>query len=148
KKLHNIVTNKPHARQQAELGLLRMVIENPEYLEAVRPELGKKFFMNNGCQHILDAFQCRISNGDCKPAVLANDLNDDDQHLLGAVMAGELPEGDRDVLLKDYIRTIKLSDKRQQKRDLLADLDAAERAGDLKRANELMIVINNLMKTP
>lgn len=148
KKLHNIVTNKPHARQQAELGLLRMVIENPEYLEAVRPELGERFFVNNGYQHILDAFQCRVSNGDCKPAFLANDLNDDDQHLLGAVMAGELPEGDREVLLKDYMRTIKLSDKRQQKRDLLADLDAAERAGDLKRATELMIVINNLMKTP
>ncbi|RJX21005.1 MAG: DNA primase [Desulforudis sp.] len=148
KKLHNIVTNKPHARQQAELGLLRLVIENPDYVDDVRRELGEKFFLNRGCQHIFETFLYRIGNGECQAAVLANDLSDDDQRLLGSILASERPEGDAAVLLRDYIRTIKRTDKRQQKQDLLADLGAAERAGDLERASELMLAINNLTKTP
>ncbi len=148
KKLHNIVTNKPHARQQAELGLLRLVIENPDYVDDVRRELGEKFFLNRGCQHIFETFLYRIGNGECQAAVLANDLSDDDQRLLGSILASERPEGDAAVLLRDYIRTIKRTDKRQQKQDLLADLGVAERAGDLERASELMLAINNLTKTP
>lgn len=148
KKSHNIVTNKPHARQQAEHGLLRLVIDNPDFVVTLKKELGESFFLNRGYQRIFDAYVRRLGDAKCSPAVLANDLEDEDQHLLGAVLAEELPGEDLNALLQDFVRTIKRDNLRRQKQELLADLAAAERSGNLERAAEITLAIQKLTKTP
>jgi len=149
KNMHNILTTPSQVREKTETGLLRLVLQNPPFLETVRQELGEYQFRDARYQRIYDAWWRRRDRPGFEPALLANYLEDGDQQVLMALMGLESPEeGNLGAELAAYIRAVKRLDYREQLRELLNDVAAAERAGDPDRVNRLMRKIQEISKTP
>lgn len=149
KNMHNILTTPSQVREKTETGLLRLVLQNPPFLETVRQELGEYQFRDARYQRIYDAWWRRRDRPGFGPALLANYLEDGDQQVLMALMGPESPEeGNLGAELAAYIKAVKRLDYREQLRELLNDVAAAERAGDPDRVNRLMRKIQEVSKTP
>jgi len=150
KNMHNILTKPSQVREKTETGLLRLVLQNPPFLETVKQELGEYTFRNARYQRIYDAWLRRRERPGFAPALLANYLEDDDQQVLTALMGLEIPgEGENlRAELSAYIKAVKRLDHKEQLRELLNDVAAAEKAGDRDRVNRLMRKIQELSKTP
>ncbi|WP_334111311.1 toprim domain-containing protein, partial [Thermodesulfitimonas autotrophica] len=152
KNMHNILklTKPSQVREKTETGLLRLVLQNPPFLETVKQELGEYVFRDARYQRIYDAWLRRRDRPGFEPALLANYLEDDDQQVLTALMGLETPgEGENlRAELSAYIKAVKRLDHKEQLRELLNDVAAAEKAGDRDRVNRLMRKIQELSKTP
>jgi len=140
KKLHNMIGKRPSARQKAEAGLLYLMLENPALIDSVRQELGDDFFADPGHQRIFDTLVRRAGEAGFRPALMANYLEEGDAALLSALLAGERPPGEA----QDLIEALRRLRARETKRALLADLAAAERAGDREQVNRLLLAIKEL----
>lgn len=140
KKPHNMITKRPQAKQQAEAGLLYLMLENPALIDMVRQELGETFFTEAGYQHIFDTLVRRAGEPGFQPALLANYLEEADAVLLSGLLAGVRPLDEPQDLI-DALRRLRTRETRQA---LLADLAAAERAGDREQVNRLVLAIKEL----
>lgn len=140
-KRHNIVIKgRP---EQLEAGLLRLLLEDAGLIPQVRAELGETFFKHSGYQRIFDTI-LRMGDRFSGPATLANYLEEEEQNILCALLADELAPGDRKRMAEDYIAALKRAQRRDRRQKLLADLAAADRAGDSLRVAELLQEIQRL----
>jgi len=142
-KRHNIVIKERQAARQVEAGLLRLMLEDPALVSKAREELGDNFFKHRGYRQILDTI-IRLGNDCPSVAVLTNYLEEEEQNLLAALLADELPPGDREQMARDYIAALKRAHHREQRQELLRDLAAADRAGDDLRVARLLLEIKRL----
>ncbi|MDI6711103.1 MAG: DNA primase [Bacillota bacterium] len=140
KKLHNMIGKRPPARQKAEAGLLYLILENPALIDTVRQELGEAFFADAGHQRIFDTLVRRAGEPGFQPALLVNYLGENDAALFSGILARERPLGEP----RDLIEALRRLRARETKRALLADLAAAERAGDREQVNRLLLAIKEL----
>jgi len=140
---HNILVKERRAARRVEAGLLRLMLEDPGLVPRVREELGDTFFKHPGYQRILDTI-IRLGNDFPGAATLTNYLEEEEQNLLCALLAEELPPGDREQMARDYIAALKRAQHREQRQKLLADLAAADRAGDGLRVARLLLEIKRL----
>ncbi|MGQ9755703.1 MAG: DNA primase [Desulfotomaculales bacterium] len=142
-KRHNTLIKERQVAQQVEAGLLRLMLEDPALVPKVREELGEDFFKHRGYRQILDTI-IRLGNDCPSVAVLTNYLEEEEQNLLAALLADELPPGDREQMARDYIAALKRAQRREQRQELLRDLAAADRAGDGLRVARLLLEIKRL----
>lgn len=158
KKMHNIaikLSQPSRAREKAETGVIHTILQNPLLLEMVRQELGEVFFRDARYQRIFDSclrYERRevrsemLEDGSFVPALLANYLEEADQEVFNALMGLELPGEDLRSELVAYIKAIKRLNTKEEMRELLNDVAAAEKAGDRKRVDRLMREIQELSK--
>ncbi|MEW5762729.1 MAG: DNA primase [Bacillota bacterium] len=142
-KIHNIVIKERRNVEHIEAGLLRLLLEDAGLLPEIRAELGDTFFRHPGYQRILDTI-IRLGNDVLSPATLSNYLGEEEQNLLSALLAGEPPPGDRKRMAQDYIAALKRWQRRDRRQQLLADLVAADRAGDGPRVARLLLEIKEI----
>ncbi|MEW6727509.1 DNA primase [Desulforudis sp. 1088] len=143
KNLHNIIIKRPQARQRAEAGLLYQAIENPACIEIARQELGDQFFTDASYQRIFNVLVRHATQPGFKPALLATYLDEADQAAFSALMSG-FGEIEARPGLSELIPALKRLIAKEKRQALLADLAAAEQAGDHEQAARLKIAINQL----
>jgi DNA primase len=139
---HRLSNNPRDARTQAETGLLRLALENRQWLQLIVNELGQKFFQNQDYQSI---FEIYLDSDEESLAKLFNLLPETKQPVLSQLMMLEIPEVNLDQILKDYIHTIKRLSNKAKLDQLLAQLAQAERVGDTEMVKKLSREINLTM---
>lgn len=134
-----IVNNKHNieqdAREKAERGLLKIVLESPGFIRQVQEELKGDFFRRPGYQNIYDSF---LNSDDFQLSKLFEQVKEEEQSLLSGLLAEEKPEGNPHRLLEDYIHIIKRGMKRERREKILQEINRAEKAGDQELVVKLL----------
>ncbi|MBO8128648.1 MAG: DNA primase [Peptococcaceae bacterium] len=146
KKLHNIGIRQTSARQKAEAGLLRSIIEDISLVDTVRQELGETFFTNVSYQRIFDVLLRRKKQTGFQPAMLANYLEEREQQALSALLA-ETPPEEGILTFNDCLAALKRLHRQEMRRQLQLDLAAAEKAGNQELVRELLRAKQDILKT-
>ncbi|WP_333871406.1 DNA primase [Desulforamulus putei] len=141
---NSLSTAQPRdARSHAEAGILRFALENKVWLERIVAELGREFFQNRDYQGIFDAY---LASGVEQPLSGLFDLLDEPrQRVLSSILVQEIPGENIDQMVTDFITTIKKSSEKARLENLLAQLAAAERAGDTEKVRSLSRQIHMTM---
>lgn len=128
---HNILsdTKKPNAREKAEAGLLRLIIEDPSLVVTVLGKLGPEPFSSNNYHKLFKQVQKAINKPVYQLAELFNYLEDEEQTLLSYILTLEIPGENREQVVSDYIEYISRCNRQERRMILLQEISKAEKSG-------------------
>lgn len=130
---HNIIINKENklnSREKAEIGLLKLVLEDPSIVEIIFSELGEEPFRNTNHKNIFNQFLMILKEPYYQPAKIFNHLKDDEQTLLSQFLTHDIPGENRAQIMKDYMESIHRSNRQERRETLIKEIGDAERSGD------------------
>ncbi|MEW6447375.1 MAG: DNA primase [Bacillota bacterium] len=137
--------NTSDAREKAEAGILRILLEKPGLLEKVEAFGGSELFSKEQYRRIYLTLPEAGTVEGLRLPVLFSRLAEDDQSTVAALLCDPMPE-DAEALLVDFVTLIRRRERRKKRRDLLLELGAAEKAGDVELTQRLLYEISALMK--
>lgn len=140
KNKHNILSrsDQSSARDKAERGILRLILEDPALGKAVLEERGESFFYQSVYRKIFNLCLNATGPGAYRPAMIFKHLTDDEQKLLSGLLMEEIPGGDLVQILRCLIEAIDRINIKEHKEQLLRKIAAAEKAGDQERLAQLL----------
>ncbi|MDF9409258.1 DNA primase [Pelotomaculum isophthalicicum JI] len=130
---HNIIINKENklnSREKAEIGLLKLVLEDPSIVEIIFSELGEEPFRNTSHKNIFKQFLMILKEPYYQPAKIFNHLKDDEQTLLSQFLTHDIPGENRAQIMKDYLESIHRCNRQERRETLIKEIGDAERSGD------------------
>ncbi|OPX87090.1 DNA primase [Pelotomaculum sp. PtaB.Bin117] len=129
---HNRIndTKKASAREKAEAGLLRLILEEPSLVAIVMEKLGPVPFSINSYYKLLQKVQEAFNRPVYQPAELFNYLGDDEQTLLSYLLTREIPGEDRVQMINSYVEFISRCNRQERRRMLLQKINEAEKSGE------------------
>ncbi|MDD4169557.1 MAG: DNA primase [Desulfotomaculaceae bacterium] len=127
---HNTLSNikKPDAREKAEAGLLRLIIEDPSLIETVIAKLGPEPFSSSNYHKLFQQVQKIFNKPDYQLAGLFNYLGDDEQTLLSYLLTLEIPGENREQM-SEYVECISRCNRQERRTMLLQEISKAEKSG-------------------
>lgn len=141
KNTHNIIkSGKPKdALSRAELGILKVLVENPEKLNYIRSVLGDDFLQEPLCCEIYKVVSGHIDSGEFSPSRLLDQLEEPAASFLSRLIM-EKYEGvqDPDRIVGDYINVIKRNRQARKRMILMQELATAEKNNDIDRVNSIL----------
>ncbi|MBC7105927.1 MAG: DNA primase, partial [Firmicutes bacterium] len=143
---YNMITEYD-GRVRAEAGLLRLLLDHPEYLDGVRESLGTEFFVHPLHRRIFDEMlACRGRPGRLAHLVLEGLSEPSEQSAFLRLLVSDVP-GDPGALLLDYTRTIRRALEREAHLALLDRLRRAEEQGDRQAVQSTLSDLQRLLLT-
>ncbi|HBV95938.1 MAG: hypothetical protein JL50_04800 [Peptococcaceae bacterium BICA1-7] len=141
KNTHNILkSGKPKdALSRAELGILKILVENPEKLSNIRSVLGDDFLQEPLCCEIYRVVSGHMDSGEYNPARLLDQLEEPAAGFLSRLLM-EKNEGiqDPDRVVNDYINVIKKNRQARKRMILMQELATAEKNNDIDQVNMIL----------
>lgn len=146
KNKHNIINSeKPiGAGQKAEQGLLQLVLEAPERLDAVLKALGEDFWEVAAHRQIFELIRESRARGGFEPARALDELDEPAASLMSRLLFEKIPGDDPLKIMNDYIEAIKRNLTVKKRIRLLQELAEAEKANDRGRMSLIMSEIQRL----
>lgn len=141
KNTHNIFkSGKPKdALSRAELGILKVLVENPEKLNYIRSVLGDDFLQEPLYGEIYRVVSGHMDSGEFNPSRLLDQLEEPAAGLLSRLIM-EKNEGiqDPDRVVSDYINVIQRNRQARKRMILMQELATAEKNNDIDRVNKIL----------
>ncbi len=140
KRKHNILSreDQPDARDRAERGILRLVLEDPALGKVISEERGEILFHRPFHRKVfnlcLETAGSRVYN----PVMIFNHLASDEQELLSGLLMEEIPGGDRPQILRGLVGAIDRIEIKERKEQLLREISSAEKIGDQEQVTQLL----------
>ncbi|HIE12921.1 MAG TPA: DNA primase [Desulfotomaculum sp.] len=138
------VKNTTDAREKAEAGILRILLEEPGLLARVGEGASSELFSQAQYRRIYLALRETAAVEGLRLPVLFSRLEEEDKSVVAALLSEQVPE-DAEALLRDLINVIQVRERRKRRQELLLELSAAERAGDVQLTRELLYRISALI---
>lgn len=130
---HNIVANaenKLSSREKAEIGLLRLVLEDPSLGGIILKELGTEPFRKESHNNILKQVLMISRMPFYQPAKIFNNLKDDEQILLSQFLTIDIPGENVAKMMNDYVDSIHRCNRQERREVLIKEISEAERLSD------------------
>lgn len=145
---HNIASNSKiiqpkmpaDARSSAEANLLRLALEDNQWLKRIVTELGRDFFQDTEYQAIFSAIIDSGAGG--VTATLFEKLEESQQKVYSELLVKDIPGYNLEQVFADLIKSIKKSGNKAKLTNLLEQLATAERTGDTEKVLKLRREIN------
>jgi len=136
---HNILNTKKKlsAREKAEAGLLRVVLEDPSLVEMVLEKLGEDPFNNIYYKKIFKHILKMCKQPGYQPAELFNYLEDEEQALLSHLLTTEIPGESQVQTMEDCMEAIIRCNRHERRVALLNEISEAEKSGNHELYNIL-----------
>jgi len=145
---HNIINRKrSDFSERAELGLLKLMLENADKIVQVTGELPGNFFKNPFCYGVYDKVLGIIQHSGFSLSALLDYLEEDEQQQLSALLMEPFPGDNIDAILVGYIAAIKRRELMQSRNDLQAVLDDTEKSGDREEMARILQQISSIDRT-
>jgi len=145
---HNIINRKKSDfGERAELGLLKLMLENTGKISQVTGELPGNFFKNPFCYGVYDKVLAIIQNSGFSLSALLDYLEEDEQQQLSALLMEPFPGDNIDAILAGYIAAIKRRELMQSRNALQAVLDDTEKSGDREEMARILQQISTIDRT-
>lgn len=143
KNIHNILNSgKPRdALSRAEMGILKVIVNNPEKFDYFKSELGEDTFQDPLCSDLYKAVSAKIQEGKFDLNSLFNILEDNVAAFLSrtAIEDDEGPEDrDQDRISRDYVNTIKRHQLARKRTLLMQELAEAEKNKNIELVNYIL----------
>lgn len=139
------VKNTTDAREKAEAGILRILLEEPGLLARIGEDASSELFSQARYRRIYRALREAVAVEGLRLPVLFSRLEEEDKSVVAALLSERVPE-EPEALLCDFINLIRIKERRKKRQELLLELSAAERAGDVQLTRELLYKISVLIK--
>ncbi|MCL6634336.1 MAG: DNA primase [Peptococcaceae bacterium] len=120
----------PDAREKAEAGLLRLVLEDPSLGSAVLAEMGGAPFKNKCYLRIFSHCVEAADRQFYRPAELLSRLDEEGQTVLSQLLTQEIPGEDLVQIMKSYLVCISRCDRQERREVLLKEISEAEKSGN------------------
>ncbi|MCL2337897.1 MAG: hypothetical protein FWC60_10800, partial [Firmicutes bacterium] len=154
-KSDNITNNKHNITNReatdfgvrAELGLLKLMLEDTGRLSQVAGLLPGNFFVNQFCHGIYNKVLELMGHAHFSLSILLDYLEEDEQQRLGALLMEPFPGDDIDAILADYIGAIKKRALMQSRSSLQAVLADTEKSGDREETTRILRQISSIDRT-
>lgn len=137
--------NTTDAREKAEAGILRILLEKPGLLAKVDAVNDGALFSEAKYLRIYNVLRETAAGEGLRLPVLFSRLEEDDKDAVAALLSDRVPE-DAEALLMDFVNLIRGRERRKKRQELLLELSAAEKTGDVELARELLHRISALIK--
>jgi DNA primase len=141
--------NPAENMKPVEGDLLRLMLDDPEFVPLTHREIAIDDFSNNCAREIVEKIFALFEAGRelTVPAVMGCFDDPNMLRVISQLMASmEHLAGDKKRIHGDCVRRIKKERDRFQRRSLLQEMGAAERSGDQQRLDELKQRFNQLVK--
>ncbi len=127
---HNIITkDRLNFGERAELGLLRLILEDSGRIAIVAGELPGNFFKNPFCRRVYEEILKLSGQSAMLLPVLFDYLEEEDQKQLSALVMEPVPGDNEELVFNGYINAIKKRQLLERREQLQAELDTAEKLG-------------------
>lgn len=137
--------NTTDARKKAEAGILRILLERPSLVAKVDAVEGSELFSEAQYRRVYLTLCETATIEGLRLPVLFSRLEEDDKNAVAALLSEQVPE-DAETLLLDFVNLIRGRERRKKRQELLLELSAAEKAGDVQLARQLLYEISALIK--
>jgi len=145
---HNIINReRSDFGARAELGLLKLMLEDTGRLNQVTGALPGNFFKNQFCRGIYNKVLGLMQHPNFSLSVLLDYLEEDEQQQLGALLMEPFPGDNIDAILADYIAAIKRRELMQSRNNLQAVLVDTEKSGDREEMTRILQQISAIDRT-
>ncbi|BAF59087.1 MAG: DNA primase [Pelotomaculum sp.] len=136
---HNILSKeeKLDHRGKLEIGLLRLVLEDPSLGTHVVEEMGPEPFRNPQYQKIFELCRNAAGRPVFRPAEIFSSLEDDEKNVLSFLLTQDIPGENLVQIMKNHIDSIRRFERRERREALLKEIAKAEKAGNHSLCNEL-----------
>ncbi|MCF8010440.1 MAG: DNA primase [Clostridiales bacterium] len=139
--IHDV--QKIDARTKAEKILLKLMLENPQWVPYVKEKLTGDIFKSHVYNNIFSKALPDLDSN-FSPAHLFNKLNEEEQKVLGDLLMEDLPGYDIDYLFSIYINALQKFIKKEHREGLMDILLEAEKNGEQKRVSEILAELKTL----
>ncbi len=148
KNKHNMINNHGvDFGQKAEYGLLKLILEDINFIDSISSQLPGNFFHDPFCHTVYEHLLHLYGQPNYSPSVLFDYLEDGYQQKLGALLMEPVPGDDREALLTGYIRAIKKRQLLAHRKQLQVALAGAEKNGDQEAVMRILQEINTTDKS-
>ncbi|MEW6183055.1 MAG: DNA primase [Bacillota bacterium] len=144
KNKHN-AENIADARQRAEAGIIRVLIERPDLLPRLEAVGGGRFFSGEQHRRVYVRIQEITDREDLRLPLLFSRLGEEDKEMVAGILSEGLV-GEPEALLDDYMILIRKKQRRERRQELLLELKAAEKTEDSERTRQLLKDLQTLTK--
>ncbi len=139
RKKHNILLD---AREKAEQGLLRMLIENPGLIAQVEENLPKNFFRRQAYQEIYKIIK-ESTDTYIEPSAIFDRLGEDAQKIFSKIIVKEINWNNPERVFGDLLRTLQGAIKKEKQETILKEINIAENEGNKELVNVLLLELQN-----
>ena len=142
---HNIISKKrDDFGERAELGLLKLMLEDEDRIDPISMALPGNFFKNPFCRGVYDKILDLKKQGSVHSSVLFDYLEEENQRKLGALLMEPVPGDNLDNIMAGYISAIKRRQRMEQCLELQAALVEAEKTGDFTEEQRILSKLHSL----
>ncbi|MDP2652708.1 MAG: DNA primase [Candidatus Omnitrophota bacterium] len=137
------------AMRPVERELLRLMLEEQEFIPLTRSEVGVEDFQNEHVRTIVSEIFTMFDQGrDINLSALMNCFQSQDilKIISGLMVSPEMPSVDKKKVHTDYIQRLKQERMKAQRLSLRSQMETAKHQGDQRRMEELISEFNQLIK--
>lgn len=144
KNKHN-APNTADARQKAEAGIIRVLLERPDLLSRLEAVGGGRLFSEEQYRRVYLKVQEVTEQEGIRLPLLFSRLEEEDKEMVAALLSEGLV-GEPEALLIDFMDLIRKKQQRKRRQELLLELKAAEKTEDGERTRQLLQELQTLTK--